>query len=153
MTPFDISLIKPQTHGISDKYSWNLYTYLKKNKGEHRILLSPKDTTFHPMNMLVLQGTIGKHLWAIMGEGKATRYDFSLYDLKSYTDITEEFWEHYVAKGRCVFDKEHGGWWVGGDQRFTMIDTDTKVCQWCNATLRRTEETVTRTVERWEVQQ
>jgi len=40
------------------------------------------------------------------------------------------FFKTYIKDGRCIFDREHNGWWKGGDNRFTYINS-TRRCNWC----------------------
>jgi len=147
----NINDIKPKTQGKSDKYSWNLYAYLKKNRGTHRILWdNSKDKQLNPMYIYVLQGTIGRSLQSIMWNVRGDTYCYSAFPLDTYADITDTFWESYVAKGRCVFLSHSHPWIQGDEHRYTMLDDDTKVCQWCGEVLRKRVETVVKTVEHWE---
>jgi hypothetical protein len=131
------NLIKPNISGVSDKFSWNFYKYIKKHGVNQRILFDGRDgKPIHPMNIYVLNRTIGNTLLEIM-TGHGINYDFSMYLLNKYTDITEQFCKQYLRQGRCMFDPEHNGWWLGDESRFTMINKNSKRCRWCGKHLRR----------------
>jgi len=153
----NISDIKSKYNKVSDKYSCNLYGYLKKfntvDLMRHRVLWDQTDgKPLHPMNIYMLQGGHGTTLLNIMWK-QWNKYWWQPERIKGYIDITEEFWKDYISKGRCIFDVSHSTHWEGDEQRFTIIDDDTKECQWCGAVLRRTVDTVVTEVEHWEVEQ
>lgn len=152
----NINNIRPKQSKISDKYSWNLFKYLQKyGIKNHRILFDSNDSGgFHPMNIYVMNGTIGRSLHSIMGDARKFRCCLSLYPLDTYEDITEAFWKQYLLLGRCMFDERHAGWWTGGDSRFTVINKNAKRCNWCGKHLRRTitKHVTVKRIERWEVQ-
>ena len=151
-----ISDIKPQEHGVSDKYSWHFYRHLKAQGMKQRILWDNSDgRPMHPMSIYVLNGTIGNTLQSIMW-GSKNIVCFSMHPLDTYVDITESFWKSYVSKGRCMFDENHSSkWWVGDKHRYQSINRNSKRCRWCGVILRRNIVT-TKVIERneeWVVDQ
>ncbi|MGG3890251.1 hypothetical protein [Metabacillus fastidiosus] len=151
----DINKIKPKVKDESDKYSWNLYNFLnrlfnksgvgkyyKKQLEIHWLHNSRWDGSYLEFNkdklnlnqILILpsgkqhyRGTFYE-LSLIMGKGKAT--EFALPYSYETTDITEWFFNTYERDGRCIFDREHNGWWQGDKERFTYIN-NTRKCNWC----------------------
>jgi len=63
--------------------------------------------------------------------------------------ILPDFWAEYTRRGRCAIDTEHQIGFVGGNERYKVIDGTRRVCQWCGheQTLIKWEETIERT--RW----
>jgi len=175
----DLSVIKPLVKGESDKFSWNLYRVLKqamKEKKKFPILdyrifyydksdidgsivalnktqsLPPWHCYFakiYPMN----QGWAGAKLSDIMRPGKNEFYAYGV-TLKAehLTDITDWFLREYVKLGRCIFDREHNGWWQGDDKRFTNINKHSRRCNWCGEWQRREigKAVTIKRVEAWE---
>lgn len=150
----DINKIKPEVKGESDKYSWNLYSFLHKlvrnrtygkyykkqleicwlhnSKWDGSYLEFNKDK-LNINQLLILP--LGKEnsgsfyeLSPIMGRGGAT--EFALPRSWELTDITEWFFETYERDGRCIFDRDHNVWWQGSDGRFTYVN-NTRKCNWC----------------------
>lgn len=73
---------------------------------------------------------IGMSIHGIMDGTRNSLGDYCLYQ-DQLIDITEWFFKEYLKIGRCIFDREHKGWWQGGDTRFTVINKSSRRCNWC----------------------
>ena len=151
-----IEKIMTKQKGISDKYSWNLYRFLKKFIGkEVWSFQSPKGRIF----LAILQkpgkkgqDNFGNFLNTIQMNNINAKVDYYSWvneDFTQYKEITETFFKEYQTKGRCAIDKDHEGWLSGTKNRFTQIDAETKKCNWCGVILKKK----TRLIEEiyWEV--
>lgn len=151
----DLNDIKPKVRDESDKYSWNLYRFLdklfkEKDVGKyyknqlnvcwlHRSRWDGeyKDLDLNHINLnqvIIIPNGLDNDrsfysLRSILGQGKAERF-YLPWSKDELTDITEWFFETYKKDGRCIFDREHSGWWQGSDDRFTYIN-NTRRCNWC----------------------
>ncbi len=152
----NINLIKPQNKGISDKYSWQLYQYIRKRFPYTKSLndvrvywdnISSWDgsiTNLDENNINIRQIIIGKmhsnllsgsRLLTIMGQDKDKYEMFCYHPIggwknEQFIDITDWFWKKYIKLGRCLLDKHHNRWWMNDDCRFTYIN-NTRRCNWC----------------------
>ncbi len=161
----NLNLIKPKVKGESDKYSWNLYKYLHKYKGNTRvyynksdIMSSDKDS--YNKNTLrlsdILVGTpvehedsvIGNSLLEILRKVPSQQYWYQS-ALITYSDITEEFYNDYIDIGRCLIDNSHTGWLRNTDNRFTYINDNERKCNWCGIEQHREVEEVIKHVTNW----
>jgi hypothetical protein len=150
----DISLIAPQR---GSKYSPNLYDFLKAKKSTASMarVYSDKEGTLWIGFFDDTDSFIGQRLSQVLSYGKKS-------NLGSYShigghnafvdELTEQvnFWDEYVADGRCALDREHDMPFIGSDTRWS-ISGETRHCKWCNKAsqrLRSWTETVTR--QRWE---
>lgn len=152
----NINSIKPKTPEVSDKYSWGIYKWLKTNGTNFRVLLDPsKDKTLtRRLNFISDEGgrgTIGSNVHSIM-TGQRTLYCFSLCPLHKYTDVTDWFWSNYLRFGRCMVDPEHSMWFLSDDGRYTMINKNSKRCNWCGKYFKRDikKQVSIKRVEHWE---
>jgi hypothetical protein len=151
----DIKKIKPKVKGQSDKYSWNLYKFLEKQVKQRDVgNFAPKQLRvywlhhsfwdgsyleFNPNKLNHRQIIIspfggkgsGYFLSHILPDGmKKECYALSVYHPDEFSDITNWFFTTYERDGRCIFDREHSGWWSGEENRFTYIN-NTRRCNWC----------------------
>ncbi len=101
------------------------------------------------------QGWVGRKLLEVMGMapyGEIKLYAYSIQEEHGrYIDITEWFWEEYRKSGRCIFDREHDGWWMGDETRFTAINRNSRKCNWCGQHHKRTveKEVTIKRIARW----
>lgn len=170
----DLSCIKPKVKSISDKYSWNLYKLLHKItsnrdtgkyvKNQLRVYwrksswFDGKITEFKDVERIdtrqILISPFGKgsfyNLGNIMGERGNQEWAL-IYPESDLEDVTEWFFNTYERDGRCVFDREHRGWWKGEDGRFTYSENESKrICSWCGVTQHKHIEKVVKEVITWE---
>lgn len=169
----DLSAIKPKGN-ISDKFSLQLFRYIKKNPRCNEVYFYKKNffdgevmeldkESGLNMNQVVIglgrefyggvKGSVsGTKLSTIMGvsNDKYTVFSFYLYDADDFIDITEWFWEQYKKIGRCLFDRAHSRWYQGDKDRFTYVN-NTRKCNWCGEWQRKEieKEVQIRRVEKW----
>lgn len=151
----DLRKIKPEVKGQSDKYSWNLYKFLHKlcsNKDEGKYIknqleihwlhhsrwdgeyLDFDQEKLNLSQVLILplgleNGRSFYSMSSVMTQGRAERFHLP-WKKEELTDITEWFFSTYERDGRCIFDREHNGWMLGSDGRFTYVN-NTRKCNWC----------------------
>ena len=151
-----IESIMPEEKGSSDKYSWNIYRYLKNFIGkEVWAFKAPSGRIFLAVQRKpegVGHDNYGNFLNTIQTTDvkvKVTYYSWANEDFSNYTEITDTFFEDYKLKGRCAIDKAHNGWLDGAGHRFTELDSETKKCNWCGAILKKKTRLIEETY--WEV--
>lgn len=137
--------IKPAVKGKSDKYSWFLYNWIKKNKFldltvwfDTRSILDGKETNFDKKNIHIGQIWIGSaesgwfhgsRLGSILG-GKYQTWA-NPWMKNTHIDITEWFWEEYLKDGRCIWDRNHDRWIADDENRYIYINNNSRKCRWC----------------------
>ena len=134
-------MVRPS--GRNDKFSLNLYKFLKKH-GEHyrEVYFSPWDCITGKMDVVYSQNKtvassiyigfldedgyfMGARLTEICCNGAKTKT--WAYPPKDFTPIVD-FWERYSENGKCVIDPEHTFYYqkdryeLGGSLR---------ACKWC----------------------
>ena len=161
----DLNSIKPKNLKISDKYSANLYKYLKKNPNA-RIYMSKRclikdipieygEGSLNTYNTFVGQiyddFLSGNKLMEILQKNTNNHWAFMLSQL-DLEDITEQFFCDYKSIGRCLWDKNHHRSMRYDDNRFTYINEDSRICNWCGQshTKRIETETSVKEYEIWE---
>lgn len=157
-------LFRPKVRGESDKFSWGIYRFLKKHPGIRIMYYSKNDMgedepfdpkkSQRPRKIFMLHSgsaMIGISVSQAM-DGKLHEYAFSVWDCKKFVDITDWFFKEYAMIGRCLFDREHFGWWWGDGQRFTHINKHSRRCNWCGEWQHRTIKKVVQ-IKRCEVWQ
>lgn len=121
-----LNSVQPKLKGTSDKYSWNIYRYLKKHKGEDvRVFSSTNNTGVigrkHP------GGVIGCDLGSLIRSTRIQEYWFDdNWNLKEITKYLDE----YQRVGRCLLIPHDFVWYEGEDTRFTYVN-NTRKCNWC----------------------
>lgn len=148
----DAKGFSPKAHGISDKFSWRLYKFLKKHKNL-RIMYYRKT----PMGKIVeFDPTKSQHLMqlfamidglslagacfnSIMSNSEYWNeiYAFDVWGVDNFVDVTDWFFKEYARTGRCMFDREHSMWWQGKENRYTFINANSRRCNWCGEWQRR----------------
>ncbi|MCA1021474.1 hypothetical protein [Halobacillus litoralis] len=150
----DLKDIKPRLANRSDKYSSNLYRFLRNRFKENKYVQNQIEIhwlthsrwdgsylEFNPDNvskglgqLLILP--LGKEngrsfysLHEVLRKGKTT--EFAIPWMKDeLVDITDWFFETYIKDGRCIFDRDHNKWLSGDESRFTKVN-NTRKCNWC----------------------
>lgn len=162
----NLVLLKPKVKGESDKYSWNFYKHLNKlkNKGAkiyyrthsciNEVKINFNEHEFSTIETLVVssvlradEGLIGSTLSNVLRGGKIEEFYYSNIH-KSYYEITEEFFNLYLNKGRCLFDQSHTGWLAHDYNRFTVYD-DYRICNYCNKRQDKRVEKICEEVVTW----
>lgn len=170
----DLRLIKPQNLRKSDKYSKNIYKYLKDNPRLMRVWCdeSPFDDTdplyegcvrkpFDVNNMdlrnlyfgLPEPGTVcilGKSINSLIHGGRGSQETFSYIGPKctKYVEVTKEFYEKYIEIGRCIYG--HRLHLQDDEDRFTYLDDKHRKCNWCGHEEHLVTKTYTHTYDVWE---
>lgn len=158
---------KPKDEKVSDKYSSNLYKFLKKYKDKYsRVYFKP--TSNYDGNKIELDSNkclpfgqiylghvadsdiIGKSLAGIITGQKNYTVGCYLNAKNEWIDITEEFWTRYKDIGRCLFIG-HDDWYQDDyNTRFTYLDDKTRKCNWCGKIQYKRIEEIVREKEIWE---
>lgn len=156
-----LSKIKPKVDKCSDKYSWQLYQFIKRN-GCTKVYYNLKEDELYDCkaprwNRIYickeLQGDIFGNSLTTIQSPSVDKYSMNCYCESNgykFIDITNTFWDMYIKDGRCVFDRNHNLWWSGGGDKYTMIDENTKICNWCSKELHRREIVTEKIEEVWE---
>lgn len=148
MSSFELSKIKPKQRGKSDKYSWNIFRYLKENSDRKiKVLFYTKswvdsstvefnqNKTLDMMQTFIMIGDmVGTRIDSMLRNGPSKSleiFSFCTFDQSAFIDITDWFIKEYTRVGRCIFDRNHNGWWNGSDSRFTQINKNARKCNWC----------------------
>lgn len=151
---------KPQVSKVSDKYSWNLYRlfknieelqkvnpvfvvrfywYKKSFINGNEVIFDPSKSLTPSQVLIILeypkgQVRVGIKLGSVLALTPNQEINFScmgIFSLTNLVDVTDWFLSTYKKDGRCIFDREHSGWWVGGEDRFLRINKKSRKCLWC----------------------
>lgn len=149
ITPEYLNSIKPKKRGQCDKFSWNIYRYLKekcmfdiqvcwyeKSWIDGSVEHFSENNSLRNVQTFILFGGhySGARILDLQSKGNSSTletYSFCAFDKEKFIDITEWFLKRYQQIGRCIFDLEHGGWWSGEGDRFTVINKKSRRCNWC----------------------
>lgn len=149
--------IKPKKRCVSDKYDWNIYRFFKENGlNDIHVFKSLKANNFYFIYGDRLNGSIGINVWSVLHAGSYGKLELGSYilfnfkDQSVYEEITDKFFKHYKKLGRCYFDPSHNAWWRNEDERFTVINKNSKRCNWCGHFLHREVNKII-TIQRKEV--
>lgn len=130
-TPNRLNLaeIHPNNH---PKYSPNLHAFLGSPRAKHILRLGHvyKDAT-GTMWLGYLDDTnslIGARLSMVLCYGRKAQV-FSHCALPKLQEV-ENFWEQYVADGRCAIDREHTAYFIGDESRWDVLG-NLRNCRWC----------------------
>jgi hypothetical protein len=176
--------IRPAQQGESDKFSWNLYRFVRRHRPGVRernfaafaglrfsiltiergpaspISASPIPVPFDETSFATWQlfvGFVGDDRWAYgqrLSDILIGRLDILAYAPEQkpvrFTgaalphDVTDWFWNGYLSVGRALWDPNGSDFMSGAEDRFEIIDADTKRCRWSGRVLTRrlTSETV-----------
>lgn len=169
----DYTLFKPKKSGINDKYSWNIYRYLRdrvKERYDLRIKFYTKSrfdgqkvnfdhSSLNSAQVYIMtsdenrSGTTALELMRKGSRAELETYSFCLFNPNDFIDITDWFLKNYQQYGRCLFDLKHCGWWADAEERYTKINKNSMRCNWCGQYLIRKIKTI-KTIKRekvWEV--
>lgn len=145
LTPEYIRSIRPQTTNPREKYSWNLYRFLRCKRIRERIhvyegKLSEKEDVQYFFAITKCgspqedSGNIGIPEFILRTRRSNERIEmlsYCSYDFSSLKDVTEEFFEKYQKIGKCAFHQPEHKLYIGNADRFEIIDDKTRRCKWC----------------------
>lgn len=76
----------------------------------------------------------GTNLQTILGSRK-DKYELYCYvcglSPRKYLDISEVFWNEYIKRGRCIWDRKHNRCLQDDEDRFTYVGNNSRRCNWC----------------------
>lgn len=136
--------IKPKLKGKSDKFSWNLYSWVKRNPKHCRIFKGTWNNMagFDDLGQEWLYigfkeedgEFIGRQLRNVCLKGSTFKMNCFLpgknfHDVDNWTDITDEFWERYQRIGVCAVHGEKAHNW--------QEDGDKRTCSYCGKVERK----------------
>ena len=158
---------KPKRSGQSDKYSWQLFIFLLKNRNRFDGLpkvyycqtqnkYMPGEEVFNTFEEVPFDKNDFNPRYIYIGckrEGwysagrlssilgcsaeKYTVWAINWLENMTVIDITDWFWPEYLKVGRCIWDRSHDGWLADDDERFTQINRNSRRCNWCGKHLHR----------------
>lgn len=134
---FDLELIKPKVKGKSDKYSWNLYCFIRDYPHIAKNVFATKWNPYSgysnvPANDLFNQeiaiGFIdstgifsGSNVKSIcLDQKNANNVLYSKYYPDVIEDITDYFWENYIKYGVCFLEMNY-------EHKYNEL----KICEYC----------------------
>lgn len=168
---FDIYKIKPLVDRESDKFSWNLFRFMRKNskRDNLRVYYDNRDndldfnSILQPYKVFIGykeddddDNMTGSKLSSIITSFGNSQLQMGYlmkcngFNVDEWIDITEEFWDAYDKRGRCLFFI-HGSWIQGFETQFTEHD-NIRICTWCGVKEKKivTETMVPKTIVTWE---
>ena len=74
------------------------------------------------------------------------------YVKRDFKEITDEFWGKYKEIGRCLFISHDETFIKGNENRYTYLDENTRICNWCGKKQYKHIERETKIIEhiKWE---
>ena len=142
-----IRSVRPEVPEKPDKYSWNLYLYLKRNRNKN--IRAYKDKSGKTVVGWECDGGVaGFNLVSILWNNKAQEFF-----MDSYWGLKEipRYFEKYQRIGRCLMVPHDEPWVPGGEHRFTIVN-NTRRCNWCGKWQHKKihKKTVVFREEQWE---
>lgn len=173
-----LNSVRPAVDNTSDKYSWNLYRWLRQYTRSNHFKYHPRievaqlttrdgrpwgGTEKFCTGSLFLgyldpdsenMWFTGARLASILvepfpkGENRLSR-NIGAMSIAGSIDHTDKFWMDYANHGRCAFDPGHALAMLGDEGRFINVSDDHRRCTWCG--FEQHKETVEKTVTetRW----
>ncbi len=142
--------IKPQKHGKSDFFSWQLYRWVKKFPTRLTIWSATWSSTagFDSDNRTLYIGSKRDGTWIhcanlsnlCVRDRRIEGWAFgNAHDTENWEDVTEQFWNKYMQIGVCA---------IHGDSAHDFVtDGLTRTCKYCSKKERQIVELVER--KRW----
>ena len=106
---------KPKEKGKSDFYSWNLYRWLRKNKGKECLIFeTPREYIPLVIGWKDPHGNvIGFRLNELCSTGSNRKFPQQFcYGDQGWPDVTEEFYKEYDRIGVCAIHENAAHDWV-----------------------------------------
>jgi hypothetical protein len=114
---------------ISQKYSENLYKFMRKNAWLYRgvfrhndgsLWIGMKDGWFN-----------GCRLNSVLAKGAKTETSCWACEPQSNWTLVSDFWERYLEIGKCAIDTDHAHYGHEKDGRWQYHVGKVRVCAWC----------------------
>ena len=142
--------IRPQTTSPREKYSWNLYRFLRHKDVREKIrVYEGKISDTEPVQYFFAvtkcaspqedTGNIGIFEFILRTRRNNESIEilsYSNYDFSSMKDVTEKFFEEYQKIGKCAFHEPEHELYIRNTERFEIIDEKTRRCKWCGKIFR-----------------
>ena len=162
-----LAQIKPPTSSCSEKYSWNLYRFLKKYSKKNNIYvykgfneISRSEQYFFAIticgNGANGADNIGIFEYDPRGKSKAATLEalsYSTLDFSKFHEVSHEFFAEYLKDGKCAFAHPTHQDDINNADRFESINDNTKRCRWCGKIFRRTTKEIIIKKTIWEQQE
>lgn len=121
-----ISSIRPQTTSPREKYSWNLYRFLRHKDVREKIrVYEGKASDTEPVQYFF---AVTKCASPQEDTGNIGIFE---YDFSSMKDVTEKFFEEYQKIDKCAFHEPEHELYIRNTDRFEIINEKTRRCKWC----------------------
>lgn len=139
--------IKPRNARVSDKYSANLYRFIRERRLVTVLFHKPSGQRYLTCSNWREDDwphVTGARIWHVLIATRRPEDCTAVYVGHLYADcedITEVFWREYIRKGRCALDPEHERYFQGDEDRFSMI-ASARRCNWCGLWFRKEVEKV-----------
>lgn len=167
----ELNMIKPKNVKKSDKYSSQIYKYLKHNPNYRKVWFDTssydidsgkcvnESFDINSINMRNIyfgipacDSTIcirGKCVMGLVSGNRGSQVTYSYIGNKNsyYIDITKEFYEKYIEIGRCIYG--HNRYIRDEDEKFTYISEKHRKCNWCGKEEYLETKTYSHTRDEW----
>lgn len=120
--------IKPAVPRISDKFSWRLYEWVRRNPGGRQVYVCTKGLTKGSLYVGDLSDGLlhGGRLMAVLSGG-FPRHGYAMLlganGMKKYKDVTNSFWKEYMRIGVCSIHNSGHIWQPKGKTK--------RICNTC----------------------
>lgn len=162
-----LAQIKPPTSSCSEKYSWNLYRFLKKYSKKNNIYvykgfneISRSEQYFFAIticgNGANGADNIGIFEYDLRNKSKAATLEASSYstlDFSKFHEVSHEFFADYLRDGKCAFTYPTHQDNINSAIRFESLNDNTKRCRWCGKIFRKTTKEIIVKKTIWEQQE
>lgn len=128
--------IRPQTTSPREKYSWNLYRFLRRKDVREKIrVYEGKTSDTEPVQYFFAvtkcassqedTGNVGIFECMLRTRRSTERIEmlsYCDYDFSSMKDVTEKFFKEYQKIGKCAFHEPEHELYIRNTERFEIID-------------------------------
>jgi hypothetical protein len=167
----DLDKIKPANVKKSDKYSKQIYKFLKDNPRYRQVYndklkydsdsksyvksdFNPDDVDLSRLYfgnpcINTTNEILGKCIRSLVGNSrdKYTTFCYLCNKESEFVNVTKEFFEKYIEVGRCIYDNHY--WLQDEETRYTYIDPIHRKCNWCGKEQEEIEVSRTYTHKEW----
>lgn len=108
-------------------------SHIEYHKNIHRELGIKRQIIIDPSGQLVSGYFLGESL----DKNNPTRWSLCTFHPNHMIDITEWFFNTYIQIGRCMFDKDHYDFDNSYNQRYHIINKNSRKCRYCGEHFKR----------------